>query len=227
MPGTPSSIFSGTAGRMVFDMKGEKGYDARRFEADIKQITSHLIEKQKRYDRVAELTRDTIRAAALSITELHNNSPEKAKKGIASMAPMLKELQKLDAQFKHHSVQAYQEYAEAKILYTIKTSWEIPPHAEVGVEKEAYVLGLMDVMGELKREVIENLRAEDYGTADKCYGFMRSIYDTTRGMRFAESVLGGFRRKQDVARIQLESAGSEILFSKAKRRASHRRAPSA
>ena len=197
-------------------MKDKPGFNAKGFEADIREITSHLIEKQKRYDRVAELTRNTIRTAALSITELHNNDPVKAKKGIAAMGPMLKELRRLDVQFKHHSIQAYQEYAEAKILYTIKTTWQIPSHSEVGVEKEAYVLGLMDVMGELKREVIENLRAGDYATADRCYGFMRSIYDTTRGMRFAESVLGGFRRKQDVARIQLESAGSEILFSKAK-----------
>lgn len=43
---------------------------------------------------------------------------------------------------------------------------------------------------------------------------MRMIFDGTRSIRFAEAVLNGFRRKQDVARIQIESAGSEILSFK-------------
>ena len=40
---------------------------------------------------------------------------------------------------------------------------------------------------------------------------MKQIYDGTRKLRFAEAVLSGFRKKQDVARIQIENAGSEIL----------------
>jgi translin len=74
----------------------------------------------------------------------------------------------------------------------------------------------MDVMGELKREILEELRKENYKRADAHFEKMKLIYDTTRSLRFAEAVLAGFRRKQDTARIQLENAGSELLSFKNK-----------
>jgi predicted translin family RNA/ssDNA-binding protein len=41
---------------------------------------------------------------------------------------------------------------------------------------------------------------------------MKDIYDMTRSLRFAEATLQGLRKKQDVARIQIENAGNEILY---------------
>ncbi len=72
----------------------------------------------------------------------------------------------------------------------------------------------MDVMGELKREILEELRRGNLKKAENYFNKMRLIYDDTRSLRFAEAVLNGFRRKQDTARIQVESAGSEILSFK-------------
>jgi translin len=69
----------------------------------------------------------------------------------------------------------------------------------------------MDVVGELKREILDSLRASETERAKAYLVLMESIYDATRAIRFPESVLPGFRKKQDVARIQLENAGSDIL----------------
>jgi len=47
---------------------------------------------------------------------------------------------------------------------------------------------------------------------------MKGIYDSTRSMRFANSLVPDFRHKQDTARIQLENAGSEILAFESRKR---------
>ncbi len=183
---------------------------------DIKSISSHLVNKQKDFDKVMTLVRDVVRCSAQTITMLHNNDSKNATKMLASAGRMVSSLKKFDEDFSYHAKQAYQEYAEAKIFFEIKKIHEIPSYAKVGVDQEAYLMGLMDVMGELKREVLEALRENRIKEAEAHFNKMRAIYDSTRSVRFAEAVLSGFRRKQDVARIQVEGAGSEILSFKKK-----------
>ena len=127
---------------------------------------------------------------------------------------MVKTLNKFDGEFSYNTKQAYQEYAEAKIFFEIKKKGSVPSYSAVGVSQESYLMGLMDVMGELKREILESLRENKVKEAEEYFDKMRAIFDGTRSIRFAEAVLNGFRRKQDVARIQIESAGSEILSFK-------------
>jgi translin len=185
-------------------------------DADVKSIATHLTEKQKDFDKVMTLVRDIVRNAAQTITMLHNNDAKSAQKTIELADKMRIELKKFDVEFGYHAKQAYQEYAEAKIFLGIKLSDKIPSYKEVGVDQESYLMGLMDVMGELKREILEALRDGKVKDAERYFADMKTIYDSTRSIRFAEAVLNGFRRKQDVARIQLESAGSEMLYFKSR-----------
>jgi len=186
-------------------------------DADIESIATHLTKKQKDFDEVMNLVRDIVRGSAQTITMLHNNDTKSALKTIKSTDKMVADLKKFDADFGYHAKQAYQEYAEARIFLGIKLDHEILSYKKVGVDQESYLMGLMDVMGELKREILEALRENKIKDAEEYFKDMKTIYDGTRSIRFAEAVLNGFRRKQDVARIQLESAGSELLSFKSKR----------
>jgi translin len=183
-------------------------------ENDVKIISESLSKKQRDFDTAMGLVRDIIRESAQAITMLHNNKEKEASKKIDFAQNMVKTLNKFDAEFSYNTKQAYQEYAEAKIFFEIKKKGVLPTYKSVGVDQESYLMGLMDVMGELKREILESLRENKVKEAEKYFDKMRMIFDGTRSIRFAEAVLNGFRRKQDVARIQIESAGSEILSFK-------------
>ena len=183
-------------------------------DKDVKEIEEYLIKKQREFDRVSEISRDLIRTAAGSITKLHNNDIKSAKAGIDRMKTAVGELAKFDPSLKYYSVQALQEYAEAAIFYSVKQGKDVPDRASLEIDAEPYILGMLDVVGELKREVLNSLHNSDEKEAERYYEMMKGIYDSTAGIRFAEAILNGFRRKQDVARIQLESAGSELLFAK-------------
>jgi translin len=184
---------------------------------EIRLISRHLTKKQRDFDSVMDLVRETVRESAQAITMLHNNELKSASKRLGNAEKLMNRLKKFDSSFDYHSKQAYQEYAEAKIFSEVKLHHRIPSCRAVNVDMESYLMGLMDVMGELKREILESLRENKPKDAEEYFKFMRTIYDDTRSVRFAEAVLSGFRRKQDVARIQVESAGSEILSFKSKR----------
>ncbi len=184
---------------------------------DVETISKYLTGKQKSFDEVMALVRNVVRNSAQAITLLHNNESEKASKIVKTSSGMVENLKKFDHAFDYHAKQAYQEYAEAKIFLNIKMHHEILSYKETGVDQESYLMGLMDVVGELKREILESLSENKLRDAEAYFKSMREIYDSTRSVRFAEAVLNGFRRKQDVARMQIESAGSEILLLKSRK----------
>ncbi len=190
----------------------------KNLDSEIDEVARFLEEKQKNFDKVMDMSRAVVRTAGQSITLLHNNEKDSAKKKLAEMKRSVDSLKKIDGQFRYQTLQAYQEYTEAFAFYTIKVDKKIPCREEIDVDFDAYLLGLMDVVGELKREILEALRKDDIKSAEWYLDTMKQIYDSTRSLRFAEAVLQGFRKKQDVARIQLENAGSEILQFKSSRR---------
>jgi len=184
------------------------------FENDIKNATSYLTKKQADYDEVVALSRDVIREAGQIITMLHNDRIAGANSLIKSIKGRIRSMKRIDANFKYYTSQAYQEYAEAMLLYGIKTKKAITSMKELDVEPEAYLNGMLDAVGELRRSMLEALMKDMHGEAKLYFSFMKKVYDATRGIRFTDAILPSFRRKQDVARMQIENASSELLRSK-------------
>ena len=104
-------------------------------------------------------------------------------------------------------MQAHQEFSEALILHHILTKKKIPSMSEIGETEVPYLLGMMDVVGELKREAIESIRRQQNESARAYYKLMSDIYDSTLHMRFANSILPDFFEEK--ART---SATCSILF---------------
>ncbi len=194
--------------------KSEKFADNSGLALEVSEIAEYLKSKQEAFDKVSDLSREIIRMSAQAITHLHNGMEKESRQTLAKIAELVSSKAFKDPRFSYYSLQAQQEFAEAHAFYNIKIKGKIPSAKEIGVEREAYLLGLMDCVGELKREILEELRKDNVSKADYYFNAMRTIYDTTRPIRFAEAVLQGFRKKQDVARIQIENAGTEILSFK-------------
>ncbi len=179
-------------------------------ENDIREVSKILDNRQRQFDLAMDTSRKLVRIAAQSITLMHNGKKEDAQSKLIEASTLLGSLVKSE-EFKYHTMQSMQEYAEAMIFFKIKFSRQLPSIEEIGVDGDAYIMGLMDVMGELKRELIGALSFGKIEDASFYYESMLKIFDSTREIRFAEAILPGFRRKQDVARIQLESASIEML----------------
>ncbi len=107
---------------------------------------------------------------------------------------------------------AFQEYAEAQtLLRLVEENCFISPE-EINVPSIAYVLGLADVIGELRRRALDSLRREDVKTAEDCLLLMESIYVELMSMDEAYMLVPGLRRKSDVARHLIETTRGDITI---------------
>ena len=184
---------------------------------DVENIEKHLIVLQARKDKVMEASRDVVRMAGKAITLMHAQNLAEAGAGIRKLSSRVTELKRLEKGFEYNSMQAHQEYVEALAFYVVLKEHRLISLRETRVAEIAYLLGLMDLVGELKREAVDAIRERRIEAADMYYDFMKSIYDSTRAMRFASALVPDFRRKQDTARIQIESVATELAsFGSAK-----------
>jgi len=107
---------------------------------------------------------------------------------------------------------AFQEYAEAQTLLSLVEENRFISPEEINVNSVAYVLGLADVIGELRRRALDSLRREDIKAAEDCLRLMEEIYVEFMSMDEAYMLVPGLRRKSDVARHIIETTRGDITI---------------
>jgi translin len=115
---------------------------------------------------------------------------------------------------------AREEYAEASILHGLKMRGNFPKPEDVGVPLQIYLLGLGDVVGELRRGALDALRGGDLEAAEAELGIMEHIYLSLLSMDETSLLLRGMRRKLDVARGVIERTRGELTAEAGRRRLS-------
>jgi len=177
-------------------------------------------ELRKRETVHEEVQRDMRRATRLSkqaILFTHQERFKEAKKLLGEADSLFQKLKVVgdnypDMVYSGIVDAAYQEYAEARTLLTlVKENRFISPD-EIKVASVAYVLGLADVIGELRRRALDSLRKEDVKTAEECLGLMEEIYVELMSMDEAYMLVPGLRRKSDVARHLIETTRGDITI---------------
>lgn len=107
---------------------------------------------------------------------------------------------------------AFEENAEAHtLLMLIKENRFIDPE-EIGIPTVSYVLGLGDVVGELRRRALDLIRKGKVEEAEKCLETMEHIYSELTAMDDAYLLVSGLRRKCDVARHLIEITRGDVTI---------------
>ncbi len=178
---------------------------------NVKEMEKELLKKEAALDELIRKNREIVRITATSIKEMHSGNLGEAKKLLSSAEKEIKALSKSISGHNMGIDHIMQEYCEAKVLLSAIERAEIPGNKELGVSPEVYLNGLLDCIGEFKREMYEGLRKGDRKKAEYYFNLMDKTYDELLPLKFSNALLPDFRRKQDVARMQLEQARGELL----------------
>lgn len=184
-----------------------------KLENAVKKIIDSLSDKEKRQDQIIPLTREIIRGCALAIKSIHEDELAEAGKKIIQVEAQVAHLKAIDAGLENVSMQSYQEYVEAKSLHAIMQRKEIPTYEELKIAPTAWLAGLADCVGELRRALQLSLSHEKRGDANYFFEKMNEIYENLMLVKFSSSLVGPLKHKQDVIRSQIEQARSEMLRS--------------
>lgn len=192
----------------------------------VDKIEKSIDNKDKTREQALKSSRDIIIGCRKAIQCLHQNNKKDAKKHIKNSSEKLMQLQDLTKDYSdlYHAgfvENAAQEYVEAHCLYNIMHGKDLPDPDEIQTTYSAYLLGLCDVVGELRRNALDFIRKGDDSKANECLDMMEKIYGAI--IRFDyPSALVPIRRKQDIARGLIERTRGELAIASCERRIEYR-----
>ena len=192
-------------------------------EEVIERAVAELRAREEARDEVLSRSRRVRMLSKQAILLIHNGALddawakiEEARRLQSEVEPFLEEHSELAG---FDEVQASrEEHAEASILHGLKTAGGFPSPESVGVSPQTYLLGLGDVVGELRREALDALRAGDLRTAEAHLEMMEQIYLSLLSMEEASLLLKGLRRKLDIARGVIERTRGALTAEAGRRR---------
>jgi translin len=180
-----------------------------------KDIGEELDSKEAAREALLKSSRGIVRACGSAIMSIH-----KGENVARALDGLRAEVRKLNALVASHPdlggagalETAHQEYTEAAVLHAISTGASLPGHRKLSVSPQAYLEGMGDVVGELRRMALTAMMRGDIDKAVGLLNEMDGIYDFL--MRFDyPSALAGVRRKQDVARSLIEKTRGELAVA--------------
>ena len=104
------------------------------------------------------------------------------------------------------------EYAEAMLLLSLVTSGRVPSHSDLGISAAAWVLGLADCVGELRRILTRDLMDGNVGSARATLEMMEGISGELMLLDVPDAV-APVRRKQDIVRGIMDRTRSDMTIA--------------
>ena len=166
-------------------------------------------------ERALPKSRAAIRFCANSIRATHRHEFQSAQELLAQASALLKEME-FDLQdhkdiFYAGFVQdAQKEYAEAATFAALTQGRSLPEASELSIGWAPYLNGLGEMVGELRRYVLDQLRR---GNLDECEVFLQhmdDVYALLTTVDYPDAITLGLRRTTDTARSILEKTRGDL-----------------
>ena len=193
----------------------------------MEQVREAFASKNRAREKALPLCRDSIRFSANAIRAVHRHEFDAAR-DLASKAGAQVALAKqslaghpdiFHAGFVHD---AQKEFAEASITLALIAGGEMPTPQALDVELPAYLNGMGEAVGELRRHLLDTLRS---GNVEQCEEWLRSMdemYSVLVTVDYPDAMTGGLRRTTDSVRGILEKTRGDLTLSVQQRRLEQR-----
>jgi translin len=182
------------------------------------EIVSHLDEIDDIREKVLVLNRAAIRSCSEAIKKLHrreNGVDELIEKARSSIVDMLTITRTNPDVGESYIDSAFQEYVEAISLKTILTGGELlkPSEMDPPAPVVAYVTGLCDTVGELRRACLDSIRFERFDDAARFFESMEQLHDCIINLDYPNAVIPDVRHKSDGNRKLIYATRSELTMA--------------
>lgn len=182
------------------------------------KVRRSLSDKHSAREAGLPLSREAIRNCANSIRATHRGEFDEARRLLGLAGSLLKQAN--DALEDHPSVfyagfihDAQKEYAEASITLALESGDDLPDPDELGVEYPAYLNGMGEAVGEMRRHLLDTLRKGDVSKCEEILSWMDEIYTVLVTVDYPEGITGGLRRTTDMVRGVTERTRGDLTIS--------------
>ena len=183
----------------------------KNIKSSLPLISKNLEKTNSKREFLIKNNRETVILCSQAIISIHKNDLKTAKKKIAKAKSELTKLkQKTSGTLVRYIITPEQEFVEAASLLAVIEGKEIPSVKSLNVSDESYILGLLDCIGELKRQVIDKIRVGDSKRATQLFDVMENLYLLLYPFASYDKIVKETRRKLDVNRMLVEETRSVL-----------------
>ena len=180
-----------------------------------KRIKADFDAKNATREKVLKTCRSLVQTSSYIIRSVHRGEREEAL-GLIDQATRL--CADIDHMTRDHPEvytagfvhDAQKEYAEAMATHALINGDPLPEPEELGVEYPAYLNGLGEVVGELRRSILDLIREGQLERGDELLSYMDDIYYLMVSFDYPDAITRGLRRTTDMARAIMERTRGDL-----------------
>ena len=168
-------------------------------------------------EKVLPICREVIRFSSLSIRALHREELEKSQELLNSARKLLDGAEETLADGidirTGFLIDAQKEYAEGSVTLALVKGDQLPTPEELRIDEVAFLLGVAEAVGELRRYLLDKMRTGDLSRGEEFLSDMDDIYNVLVTLDFPDAITHGLRRTTDNMRGVLEKTRSDLTLT--------------
>jgi len=181
------------------------------------QIRLSFSAKDATREKVLPLCREVIRHCSQAIRAIHRQEFDQAKELLGAARNLLDKVFQAvvscsELGYAGFVRDAQKEFAEGSITLALVVGKALPSPDELSIDAAAYLNGLGEAVGELRRYLLDSMRRGDLSRGEELLAAMDDIYSVLVTMDFPDAITGGLRRTTDMVRGVLEKTRSDLTL---------------
>ncbi len=197
---------------------GEGSGPVGNLDAIIEKVRAQLAEKHGAREEGLRLSRDAIRHCANSIRATHRGEFDEAANLLSEARRLLDEAEgslcehpsMFHAGFLHD---AQKEYAEGQLTLALAAERALPDPDELRVGYPAFLNGMGEAVGEMRRHILDTLRKGDVEQCERKLEYIDAIYTALTTIDFPDGITSGLRRTTDMVRGVVERTRGDLTVA--------------
>lgn len=161
-------------------------------------------------------SRRLVRSSANSIRATHRGQPDEAAAGLRDGATLVCEIREAtsghpDIYHAGYTQDAMKEFAEAHATAALLAGDPLPSPEALGVEPGAYLNGVGEAIGELRRAILDAIRDADVAKAERLLAVGEDVHAALMTFDYPDALTSGLRRTTDAMRGLLERTRGDVV----------------
>ena len=190
----------------------------RKLEEITEEIRKTFDARTAARDQALAQARKLTRACSLAIRAVHRDETDTMNDRLEEARELADTLRTSLASYPElfyagYTQDALKEFVEANITCALIRNEDLLTPEDLLVEPATYLNGLAEVVGELRRKILDILRGGYSQEAERLLGYMDEIYSVLVTMDYPDAITSGLRRQTDLARNIIEKTRGDVTFS--------------
>jgi translin len=188
-----------------------------KMKASLNSINDEMQIIENRREQLIKESRAIIILCSQSIVSIHQGHIQTSQLKLDKAKDLYLSLKKLAyTDLLRYLAMSEQELVECSLLMSIVKNEALPGLNEMGVSSQAYLFGILDCIGEIKRMIYDMVRLNRYDEAEFLFRTMQEIYSDIYPFSIYDNIVTGIRKKLDVCKILIENT-RELITEEARR----------